>query len=67
VLALVQRDEFVSLLKDEVLTPKFRNEIRDALLLELNAFTRAVEVDQTTGKPEETKSWWESGWAALLR
>lgn len=34
--------------------------IGDALLLELQAFPRAVEVAQSTAKPEESKGWWRT-------
>jgi len=36
------------------------SEMGSALLLELQAFPRAVEVAQATSKPEETGSWWKS-------
>ncbi len=62
VLVLVQNDQFLTAL-DQAWPPGDPShnleftEIGDALLLELQAFPRAVEVAQAIQKPEEAKGW----------
>lgn len=62
VFALVRSEQFLTELNSawEATAPanQPQPEIRNALLLELQAFPRAVEVAQKTGKDEETKGWW---------
>ena len=58
VLALVQNEHFLNDLNVGMGPPPEPSGIVNALLAELRAFPLAVEVAQTTGKPEETKSWW---------
>lgn len=58
---LVQNEQFLIELNAAwpPLTDHPLTEIGDTLLLELQAFPRAVEVAQATEKPEEKKSWWK--------
>lgn len=61
VLVLVQSNQFLAELnKGWSETLSATPEIKTALLLELEAFPRAVEVAQTIAKPEETKGWWRN-------
>jgi hypothetical protein len=61
VLAVVENDQFLADLDEEWASftdfPKSDN--GDALILELNAFQRSVEVAQATQKPEEQKQGWQ--------
>jgi len=63
VLVLVQSERFLKEL-NEAWPPVSPSgnfplpEIRDTLLLELQAYPRAIEVAQATAKPEEAKGWW---------
>lgn len=63
VLQLVQSDQFLRDLNAGWISPNElppMTEIKKVLLLELEAFPRAVEVAQATGKPEEAKGWWRN-------
>jgi hypothetical protein len=40
--------------------PSNRKLAKAALLLELESFSRAMEVSEATSKPEETKGWWRN-------
>lgn len=60
VLDLVQSDRFLTALKDSwaPLTDEPLTEIGNTLLMELQAFPRAVEVARATERPEEATGWW---------
>jgi hypothetical protein len=60
VFALVQSEKFLTELNSAWVAPANQPlpEIRNALLVELQAFPLAVEVAQKTGSDEEKKSWW---------
>lgn len=61
VLSIVQGEDFLfDLNSGWPAPPSIPNEIQRALLLELEAFPRAVEVAQATEKPEEPKALWRS-------
>lgn len=63
VLALVQNERFLRDIDNGLVSitePKDTADIRDALLLELEAFPRAVDVYQNAAQPEERKVWWRS-------
>jgi hypothetical protein len=63
VLILVQNEQFLTELNAALQKSsniKGLTEVHNALLLELQAFSLAAEVAQTTGKPEEAKGWWKT-------
>lgn len=64
VLSLVQGESFLTQF-NQSWTPEDEKknspaEIKDALLMEIQAFPLAVEVARATSKPEESKGWWKT-------
>ena len=63
VLALVQGEPFLEDLNQgwtQTNLPPYPRTTAEILLLEIQAFPRAVEVSQSTAKPEESKGWWRT-------
>jgi hypothetical protein len=61
ILVLVQSEQFLANLNKRwaVFRDYPKKEIGDALILELEAFPRAIEIAKATEKPEDSKKWWK--------